>query len=152
MHSFSDLLLSIGKALLLVNGSRWESAVLDNKLGEVAQNAWAAWSQAKSHQERLDELRALVQASGDQVRKGVDNIVAEIADRQPRELSQALARYLHQVWVMVRRHMPAGFREMDGSTFIEYLALEKPNHLLPFLPPRLSRFGQGDHPLTGVDW
>ncbi len=118
---------------------------------EVAREAWGRWRQDGPEDERRKELGELAAAPPDEVRREVDRVVDEVAAGQPAEVRQALSLYLTQVpaavhWSLRRPADPA------GATVPAGLSLDRPEDLLPFLPPRLPRFRPGD-PVPGMgDW
>ena len=96
-------------------------------------------------------LEGVAQATDEEIRKVIEEIVQQIAADEPADVRQALAGYLRQVPASIRRRLrrPA---DPSGTTIPPGLVLRKGEDLLPFLPARLPMFKPGDRPLPGVDW
>jgi formylglycine-generating enzyme required for sulfatase activity len=142
------LLVCLGKAALkaALKAVPFGEAVVD-----FASDAYAAWSQETDEAKRRTEVETLAQASRQEVRSVVLQVVQEIASDQPEQVRQTVANYLDLVPTTIHRSLrrPA---DPTGTTVPASLVLHKPEDLLPFLPARLPRFKPGDRPLPGVDW
>jgi hypothetical protein len=149
MRSFS-LLRYIGKAILRVVVGGFTGAWSAEYLIEMAEVIWGWWTQDNSEPPR-QVIEALAQATGEEIRTQVEQIVQEMASDQPKVVQQQMSQYLTQVPAMVRRSLRRP-SDPTGRTVPAGLVLHKAEDLLQFLPQQLPRFVPGDRPLPGVDW
>jgi hypothetical protein len=96
-------------------------------------------------------LREAAGAAGEEVKREAAAVAEEVAAGQPESVRQALAAYLIQVPASTRQSLkrPA---DPAGRTLPPGLGLDRPEDLLPFLPPRLPRYRPGDRPAGLGDW
>jgi TPR repeat protein len=114
-------------------------------------DAWKDYRREGQEGDRRGEVEQLAQATGDQVRQEVQEVVQAEAVGLPPEEREALATYLAQVPGTIRRSLRRP-SDPTGTTVPGGLRLRRPEDLLRFLPTRPPRFKPGDRPLPGVDW
>ncbi len=138
------LFMAIGKAALNVAGVGFVGDA-----AEIGKAAWNLWK--KSPEERLDELEAVVGAGDDEIARGRESVVAELARDEPEAVRITLAAFLKQVPSRIRQSQrrPA---DPSGRTIRPGLVVGRPEDMIPFIPDQLPRFQPGDRPLAGVDW
>jgi serine/threonine protein kinase len=120
-------------------------------VGDIAAEAWEFWHRESDEQQRRADVEALARVPDKELRQEVGRIVAEEAPNLPGPDQQRLADYLTQVPATVRQSL----RRPDdptGTTVPVALSLNRPDDLLPLLPPRLPRFKAGDRPAGIGDW
>jgi hypothetical protein len=156
--SWLDCLSCIGRPLVkmfrgLLNAVGGGVLPLGDCAVEIANNVLDALNKQKDHAPPQAALATLAQAPQDQLlHQEVAKLVQQIAPGQPREVQTALEAYLVQVPARVRQALrrPA---DPTGTTLPPVgLVVDRPEHLLPFLPTRLPRFRPGDRPAGVGDW
>ncbi|HKB37821.1 MAG TPA: serine/threonine-protein kinase, partial [Gemmataceae bacterium] len=119
-------------------------------LPEVARDVWKRGAREGSPEEVRAGLEAVAALPPDEAARHATRIAAEVAAGRPKAVQDALAAYLTQVPASIRRSLRqpvSGFRE-----FSLILSIQKPDDLLPLLPPRMPRFKPGDRPPGVGDW
>ncbi|MBI1917418.1 MAG: tetratricopeptide repeat protein, partial [Planctomycetes bacterium] len=120
-------------------------------LPQMSRDIWGGWAKDRNEAERKADVQALVEAPSDEVKQQVKEVVRVVAGDKPADVQLQLETYLNQVPSVARQSL----RRRDdprGRTIPPGMSLQRPDDLLPFLPPRLPRFKPGDAPLRGVDW
>src|SRR5215470_7213603 len=119
-------------------------------LPEVARDVWKRGAREGSPEEVRAGLEAVAALPPDEAARHATRIAAEVAAGRPKAVQDALAAYLTQVPASIRRSLRqpvSGFRE-----FSLILSIQKPDDLVPLLPPRMPRFKPGDRPPGVGDW
>src|SRR5947209_6251732 len=118
------LLKVIGKAVLNCVGAGVLGDIVIDAVPEIANNVWDERGKKKTVDERGAELGAVAQATGEEMREGIEEIVQDIAAGTPADFRQSLTGYLSQVPVTVRQMLrrPA---DPTGRTLPPGLELRK---------------------------
>ncbi len=112
-------------------------------LYDIAKDALGEWKRRRQAAvDRRAELEALAQAGPAEVRQQAQAVAAAVA---PPEMQTALSDYLERLPGVVRRSLSRP-EDPSGRTAPAALPLDKPEDLVPFLPPRPPRFRPGDRP------
>ena len=138
----------LGKALADVSGRELAKQVRFGELiYDIAAKVVHDYRADASDQELRADIQAVAQANATEVKRAVDEIVAEAAPAN----RDALADYLAQVQPSIRRSLrrPA---DPDGNTVPAGVTLRRAADLMTFLPTRLPRFRAGDKPAGVGDW
>jgi formylglycine-generating enzyme required for sulfatase activity len=145
------LLKVVAKGVLNAVGGGVVGDVVVDVLPEVAQNVCAWWKKERTPEQRRADVEALAQAPAAEVRRAVQEVVAEVAGDRPPAVQNALSIYLSLLPAAVRQSLrrPA---DPCGVSLPPLLALNEPDDVLPLLPAHLPRFQPGDRPLPGIDW
>jgi F-box protein 11 len=152
MPPFRVLFQCIGQAVCARGVRALAGAVpFGEALWDIASEALQLLRQRHREGQMLGELQAAAQASLVEVKRDAELVAREVGAALPEPTRQALAAYLTQVPAAIRRSLrrPA---DPSGSTAPAGLAIERPEDLLPFLPPRLPRYRPGDRPPGIGDW
>jgi formylglycine-generating enzyme required for sulfatase activity len=144
------ILRVVGKALLNAFGGGLAGDVVIDVLPDVAQDLWAWWRKERTPEQQRADLEALARAPDAEVREAAQQVALELAGDRSIEEQIRLSCYLSQLPAAVRRSLRRP--EDAGAELPAFLALDKPEDLLPLLPSHLPRFRPGDRPLPGIDW
>jgi hypothetical protein len=87
-------------------------------------------------------LQEVAQASNADAQREAAEVVRQVAPGQSAEVQRALRAYLAQLPSTVRRSLRRP-SDPTGTTVPAGMPLNRPEHLLPFLPTRLPRFVPG---------
>jgi hypothetical protein len=95
--------------------------------------------------EVFDSLEWAASAPTDEIRQEVHAVVTDVGKSYPPRLCKAMTSYLLHFPPLLRQALrrPA---DPTGRTVPRSVALELPEDLLPFLPPRVPRFRAGERP------
>jgi serine/threonine protein kinase len=145
------LLKYVAKALGNAIGGGIAGDLVVEVLPEVAKDVWEWWGKDRTADQCRVEVEAVAQAGAEEVRQQVAEIVQEVIPDKPLEVRQAVETYMTQVPASIRRSLRRS-SDPTGSTVPPDLVPRKADDLLRLLPPKLSRFKPGGHPLFGVDW
>jgi formylglycine-generating enzyme required for sulfatase activity len=118
---------------------------------EMVADAWQSYQHENDSADLRGEIENLAQATPAQVRRQVEEVLAAEAVPLSAEQRQAAAAYLAQVPALIRRELRRP-SDPGGTTVPLQMVLDRPESLLPFLPPQPPRFKPGDHPFPGCDW
>ncbi len=118
-------------------------------LYDIASDALDEWKKHQTDLKRRAELEELAQMTADQVRAQAEQAAAAVV-KSPKE-REALAGYLARLPGVVRRSL-ARPDDMTGRTVPAALPLDRPEDLVPFLPPRPPRFHPGDQVHGSGSW
>ncbi len=91
------LLQLLGKALVRQFGNAVGFGVAGDVAVGVGEEVWDEWKRDKNEQQRRDELAALVQMAAQEFRRQVEEVVREVAGRQPEEVRRNVARRLEEL-------------------------------------------------------
>src|SRR5262245_51735263 len=147
MRSPFVLLKYVARALGNALGGGIAGDLVVEVLPGVAQDVWGWWSKDRTTEQCRAEVEAVVQAGAEEVRQQAAEIVLEIIPDQPLEVRQAVETYLTQVPASIRRSLRRS-SDPTGTTVPADLMPRKADDLLRLLPPKLSRFKPGGHPLV----
>src|SRR6266540_2830276 len=134
----------LAKAVLNAVGGGFAGDFAVEVLPEVARDVWRRGAREGSPEAVRAGLEAIAALPPDEAARHAMSLAAEVAAGRPKEVQDALARYLTQVPASIRRSLRqpvSGFRE-----FSLILSIKKPDDLVPLLPPRVPRFKPGDRP------
>jgi serine/threonine protein kinase len=123
--------------------------VLGEVLG-VANNIWDELEKEATEEERLADLQLLAQASAQEMRGSVEQVVREVAQGQTDQIKGQLGAYLLTVQAQVRRSFRSP-SDPTGTTMPVGVTLRSAGDLASLLPPRLPRFRPGDRPVPWMD-
>jgi serine/threonine protein kinase len=116
----------------------------------IASQVWEWWGKRKQEEERRAELEALAQATAEELRITIREIVAELAGGRPAAEQSRLEGYLLAVPAQIRRTLRRS-SDVAGLTVPPDLVLSRMEDLIPMLPPRPPRFAAIDH-VPGTDF
>lgn len=129
------------------------NAISGGVLGEVlgvANNIWDELEKQANEKERLEDLQRLAQASAEEMRGSVEEVVREVAHDQTDQIKRQLEAYLLTVQAQVRRTFRSP-SDPTGTTIPVGVTIRSAGDLAPLLPPRLPRFRPGDRPVPWMD-
>lgn len=145
-----ELLRCVGKAVVKnAAKSLLKCIPFGEILYDIANDTLEEWRlTCRSGAERRIGLEMLVQADPALVRQQAEAVALSVATL---ELRAPLAEYLQRLPSVIRRSLSHP-EDLSGRTAPAGLPLDKPEDLVPFLPPRPPRFRPGDRPTGLEDW
>lgn len=146
----SDLLYCLGEAVVNKGAQVLLKCVpFGEALYEIANETLLNWKlRQQSAVERCGELEQLAQADSTEVSTQARTVAQMVA---PPELRGKVQDYLERLPGVVRRSLSRP-EDPSGRTAPAGLPLDKPEDLVPFLPPRPPRFRPGDRPKGVNGW
>src|SRR5262249_36872463 len=153
MRPTFPFLQSIGQAVLqCVKGGLPVGDFVLEVLPDVARVAWEKLEQSHLTGAALRlELETLARAAASDVHTCTQTLAHDLASDRPTSHRQALASFLAQVPLCLRRSLRRP-PDTAGITLPETLTPRKPNALVRLLPLRLPRFKPGDRPSGTDEW
>jgi serine/threonine protein kinase len=124
--------------------------ILGEIVFNIADDVMGAWRAEKDERSRKEELEAIAQATTNQIKVAVREVVESVASDRIERDQEAIATYLMHVPGAIRRTLRRA-SDPSGRTLPSGFAMKDAGDLAAILPQRLPRFRPGDKPWANVD-
>jgi Protein kinase domain len=140
------LMQCLGQALV-TQGARSLNGIVPfgEVIYQVAMETVQRLREIRRDAEVHDSLEWAASAGPDEIREQVSTVVADVGKTQSPRLCKAMTTYLMHFPPILRQAMRRP-SDPSGKTVPQWIHLELPEDLLPFLPPRVPRYKAGDRP------
>ena len=118
-------------------------------LPEVAKGVYRLYGKDRPPEKLRGDMEAVAELPPDEAANAARQIAHELAAGYPEVVLLSLESYLTQVPASIRRSQSC----LDGQQALALsVCLQRPEDVLPFLPPRVPHFRPGDRPPGVGDW
>ncbi len=142
----------VGKALCNKGGKALAGLLpFGDSLYEITEEVIENLRHEREEAEIREVLEQIAHLSRAEAHAAAEAVVAEVASDQPQSVQEQLKSYLELLPCAARQSLRRP-SDPSGRTVSPNRRIERPEDLLPFLPPRLPRFRPGDRPPGVGDW